>query len=133
MATPIEFRSPPSLPPTANYSHLAIVPAGARTIYISGQVPMAADGTLIGRGDFEAQAVKVFENLGLALAEARADYTALVKIGLYLSNMNDLATLRRVRDRFIVSQTPPTSTLVQVTAFFHPDILFEMDAVAAIA
>ena len=66
MPAPIECRSPQSLPPTANYSHVAIVPAGARTIYISGQVPMEADGTLVGRRDFEAQAVKVFENLDCA-------------------------------------------------------------------
>lgn len=128
-----ELRSPHNLPPTANYSHLAIVPAGVRTIYISGQVPLDTNGNLIGKGDFEAQAMKVFDNLRLALQDAEAGFETLVKIGMYLADMDDLPTLRRVRDRFIHVDNPPTSTLSQVSAFFHPDILFEMDAIAVIA
>ncbi|PRD43050.1 enamine deaminase RidA [Phyllobacterium phragmitis] len=128
----IQFSSPQALPPTANYSHLAVVPEGARTIYISGQVPLDVNGVLIGKGDFEAQAVKVFENLEIALKEVGAGFGDLVKIGLYVTDMANLATLRRVRDQFIRVQSPPTSTLVQVAAFFSPDILFEMDAIAAV-
>ncbi|WP_158032214.1 RidA family protein [Rhizobium rhizosphaerae] len=78
----VELLSPQSLPPTANCSHIAIVRAAARTIYTSGQVPMSAEGSLIGNGDLEAQAVKVFENVGVALREAGTDFNALVKIGL---------------------------------------------------
>jgi len=132
MAHTFELLSPRSLPPTANYSHLAIVPPGARTVYVSGQVPLDANGDLVGEGDFEAQAIRVFENVGIALAEAGTDFGGLVKIGLYLTDMRELATLRRVRDRFIRAESPPTSTLVQVAAFFNPDILFEMDAVAVV-
>ncbi|MDO3445472.1 RidA family protein [Agrobacterium sp. V1] len=130
MVPDVEFLSPQNLPPTANYSHIAIVSAAARTIYISGQVPLNADGSLVGKNDFEAQAIKVFENMGAALKAADADFNALVKIGLYLSDICELPTLRRVRDEFISTQNAPTSTLVQVSAFFHPDILFEMDAIA---
>lgn len=132
MPPEVELISPQSLPATANYSHIAIIPAAVKTIYISGQVPMSTDGSLVGKEDFEAQAVKVFENIGVALKEVGTDFSALVKIGLYVKDMRDLPTLRRVRDQFISSKRAPTSTLVQVSAFFHPDILFEMDAVAVV-
>ncbi len=132
MPPEVEFLSPQSLPPTANYSHIAIVPAAARTIYISGQVPISADGSFVGKSDFEAQAMKVFENVGAALTEVGTDFSALVKIGMYVKDMRDLQTLRRVRDQFISPERPPTSTLVQVSAFFDPDILFEMDAIAVV-
>ena len=128
----IVYRTPTTLPPTAGYSHSVIVPAGMRTIYISGQVPMDDSGRLVGGDDFERQAEKVFENLGIALADAGAGFGSLIKIGMYLKDMDDLVVLRKVRDRFIDAKTPPTSTLVQVSAFFHPAILFEMDAIAVI-
>lgn len=132
MSSLIDFRTPKTLPPTASYSHIAIVPAGARTIYISGQVPMDVSGTLVGEGDFKRQAEKVFENVEIALAEAGATFDSVVKLGMYLTDMKNLGALREVRDRFIQLKAPPTSTLVQVTAFFNPAILFEMDAIAVI-
>jgi len=126
------FLSPATLPPTANYSHLAIVPQAARTIYISGQVPFDANGALVGKDDFEAQARQVFANLETALKAAGAGFGDLVKIGLYVRDMANLPTLRRVRDQFIDQPNPPTSTLVQVSAFVSPDILIEIDAIAAV-
>lgn len=132
MSQPIDFRTPKTLPPTAGYSHLAIVPASAKTIYISGQVPLDVNSKLVGEGDFKQQAEKVFENIALALADAGASFENVVKLGMYVTDMANLATLREVRDRFIQLKAPPTSTLVQVTAFFNPTILFEMDAIAVI-
>lgn len=126
------FLSPATLPPTANYSHLVIVPHAARTIYISGQVPFDANGALVGKDDFEAQARQVFANLETALKAAGAGFGDLVKIGLYVRDMANLPTLRRVRDQFIDQPNPPTSTLVQVSAFVSPDILIEIDAIAAV-
>lgn len=129
----IELRTPKTLPPTAGYSHTALVAANAKTIYISGQVPMDVNGNLVGENNFKLQAEKVFENIGLALADAGANFDHLVKIGMYVTDMENLSILREVRDRFIHADRPPTSTLVQVTAFFNPVILFEMDAIAVIS
>jgi len=132
MSSLIDFRTPKTLPPTASYSHTAIVPASAKTIFISGQVPMDMTGALVGEGDFKRQAEKVFENIDIALADAGTTFDNVVKLGMYLTDMSNLGTLREVRDRFIQLKAPPTSTLVQVTAFFNPAILFEMDAIAVI-
>jgi 2-iminobutanoate/2-iminopropanoate deaminase len=42
------------------------------TLYIAGQAAIAPDGTIIGKGDIEAQAVAVMENLMACLAVAGA-------------------------------------------------------------
>jgi enamine deaminase RidA (YjgF/YER057c/UK114 family) len=68
------YRSPPSLPPTKGYSQVVEVPAGARLVYISGQVPLDKDGNLVGVGDFRRQAEQVFANLEVALKEAGATF-----------------------------------------------------------
>ncbi len=129
---PLEFKSPSDLPPTANYSHTVAVPSGHRLIYVSGQVPLDETGSLVGSGDFEAQAFQVFRNLERALHANSAGLGDLVKLGLYVKNMDDLLLLRRVRDQFITGEQAPASTLVQVSGFFRPDILFELDAIAAV-
>src|ERR671915_133430 len=51
--------------PQANYSHVA---RAGNTLYISGQVPVDPDGNLVGRGDAEAQADRVYRNL-IAIVE----------------------------------------------------------------
>jgi enamine deaminase RidA (YjgF/YER057c/UK114 family) len=43
-----------------------------------------------------------------------------------------LAIVRAVRDEFIDLDRPPTSSLVQVAGLFRPDLLIEMEAVAAV-
>ena len=128
----VVFSSPISLPPTAHYSHSVVIPAQARMLFISGQVALDASGKLLGAGDFRAQAEAVFANIGLALADAGTDFHHLVKLGMYLTDMAHLPVLRQVRDRYIDLDSPPTSTLLGVSGFFHPDILVEIDAVAVI-
>ena len=50
------FLSPDTLPAPFGYSHVVDSPAD-RIVYISGQVPLDAEGQLVGEGDFEAQAL----------------------------------------------------------------------------
>ena len=50
------------------------VSAAGRLVIVSGQVALDSHGAIVGRGDFEAQAVQVFENLAVALASAGATF-----------------------------------------------------------
>ena len=61
-----EIFSPATLPPPTGYSHIAKVSKGT-LVYIAGQVSSDASGKLVGEGDFEAQAERVFANVKLAL------------------------------------------------------------------
>lgn len=120
---------PEGMPPTNNYSH-AVSFTGTMVV-VSGQVPLDADGRLVGADDPAEQTRQVFRNLRGALAAAGCDLSHVVKLTVFLTNMGDLADFRRVRDELIDPARPPASSLVQVSGLVHPDFRIEVEAVAA--
>lgn len=129
----IEFTTPPTLPQPNGYSHVATIGPGHRLVWTSGQVPIAADGTPAPAGDWEAQTRQAMHNVGAALAAAGATWDDVFKLTFYVVDTSALAVVRAVRDEFINVERPPTSSLVQVAGLFRPDLLIEIEAVAAIA
>jgi enamine deaminase RidA (YjgF/YER057c/UK114 family) len=125
-----DFASPSDLPAPAGYSHVVSIPAG-RLIWTSGQVGIDAEGRAA--EGWEAQTRLTFENVGRALAAASADWEQVVKLTFFVVSVDDLATVRRVRDEFVDPSAPPTSSLVQVAGLFRSDLLVEVEAVAAIS
>ena len=67
------------------------------------------------------------------LAAAGATWDDVIKLTFYMVDTSALAIVRAVRDEFINTERPPTSSLVQVAGLFRPDLLIEIEAVAAIA
>src|SRR5687767_5813694 len=61
------------------FSHVAVVPPGATTIYVGGQNSVAADGSLVGEGDVAAQSARALENAKTALAAAGATIRDVVQ------------------------------------------------------
>jgi enamine deaminase RidA (YjgF/YER057c/UK114 family) len=125
-----DFSSPPDLPAPAGYSHVVTIPAG-RLVWTSGQVGMAADGSV--PDGWEAQTRQAFANVGAALRAAGAGWSDVVKLTLYVTAVDELPVIRAVRDELVDTAAPPTSSLVQVAGLFRPDLLIEVEAVAALA
>ncbi|MDH6132703.1 reactive intermediate/imine deaminase [Kitasatospora sp. MAA4] len=121
---------PDGSPPVNGYSH-AVVFAGPM-VAVSGQVPVDAEGQLVGAEDGEAQVRQVFANLGLALAAAGAGMEHVVKLTVYLTDLADLDAFRRVRDEYLDPARPPACSLVQVAGLVHPAFRVEIDALAAL-
>lgn len=111
------------------YSHVVVAPAG-RIVHVSGQVPLDADGELVGAGDVAAQTSQVFENLTTALEAAGASWADVVKLGIFLRDVGAIAAVRSVRDEYVDLERPPASTLVEVSSLFRDDVLVEVDAIA---
>jgi reactive intermediate/imine deaminase len=132
--TPSIVRSnPPELGSPPGYSQTVDVTAG-RIIFISGQTALDANGNLVGKSDFAAQAAQVFRNLGVALQASGCDAANLVKLTVFLTDMNNLASYREARNRFFASVTPPAApavTLVEVSKLYSPDFMIEIEAIAA--
>jgi enamine deaminase RidA (YjgF/YER057c/UK114 family) len=126
MARPI-FASPPELIARSGYSHVVTIPAG-RLAWTAGQVPMTPDREV--PEGWEAQARLAFENTGRALRAAGAGWSNVIKLTISVVELSDVATIHRVRDEFIDTAAPPTSSLAQVAALFDPDVLLEVEAVA---
>lgn len=122
---------PEGSPPAHGYSHA--VSAAGRLIVVSGQVPLDAEGELVGPGDAEAQTRQVFTNIATALAAAGASMADVVKLGYFLTDLADLPTVRRVREEFISLEAPPASTLVQVSGLVNPAFRVEIEALAVVA
>ena len=129
MAKHLIFQNPEGLPKSQGYSHVVQAVDG-RTIYISGQVALDRDGQLVGKDDFEAQCVQVFENVRVALESAESDFGSVVKLNFYLTDMQNLPALRIVRDRYVVTSNPPASSAFEVRRLVREDWLIEIDAVA---
>lgn len=120
--------NPPGTDPALGYTHGMLVEGGGgRTLYVSGQVGTAPDGTV--PADFAAQAENAWRNLDATLRAAGMGLGDIVKLGVYLTSADDLAAFRTVRSRFVTHK--PASTLVIVAALASPGWKVEVEAVAA--
>ena len=133
-ATPnIRRINPPELGTPPGYSQIVDVSA-SRIIFISGQTALHRDGNVVGKNDFAAQAEQVFENLTTALRATGCTAANLIKLTVFLTDMDHLGRYREARNRFFASVTPPAApavTLVEVSKLYGPDFLIEIEAIAA--
>jgi enamine deaminase RidA (YjgF/YER057c/UK114 family) len=125
--------NPPELGTPPGYSQIVEVHA-ARIIFIAGQTALDRDGNVVGSNDFAAQAEQVFRNLAIALEARGCTPANLVKLTVFLTDMDNLGPYREARNRFFASVTPPAApavTLVEVSKLYGPDFLIEIEAIAA--
>ena len=115
-------------PPFANYAHGVEVPAGARLIFCSGQLGIAADAHI--PDDVAGQAALCFEAIRAILAEGGMTLGDLVRINAYVTAREHLKGYMAVRDRFMASPAP-ASTLMIVSGFARAEFVVEIEAVAA--
>ena len=133
--TPPSIRriNPPELGTPPGYSQIVDVSAG-RLVFIAGQTALDRDGNVVGNNDFASQAEQVFQNLGIALRASGCTAANLVKLTVFVTNMDNLGRYREARNRFFASVSPPAApavTLVEVSKLFGPDFLIEVEAIAA--
>ena len=124
-----EIRVPGLAEPISHYTDA--VRAGD-LLFVSGFVPVDGDGRLVGGDDVVAQTRQVFANLAAVLAAAGATFADVVKVTVYLTDIEDRARINPVRQD-IFGDTRPASTLVEVSALTTPGAKVEIDAVALLA
>jgi enamine deaminase RidA (YjgF/YER057c/UK114 family) len=125
--------NPPELGTPPGYSQIVEVNAG-RIIFIAGQTALDRDGNVVGKNDFAAQAAQVFSNLAVALQASGCTAANLVKLTVFLTDMDNLARYREARNRFFASVKPPAApavTLVEVSKLYGADFMIEIEAIAA--
>lgn len=115
-------------PPLGKYTHGIETAAGARWLHVSGQIGTASDGTV--PAGIEAQAENCWKNVQAVLREAGMAMDDLVKVTVFLTRIEDIASYREARDR-IIGDARPASTLVVVSSLVRPEWLCEIEAVAA--
>lgn len=100
-------------------------------LFVSGMLPVDADGEIVGGGDVVRQAEQVLSNVRAALAAAGATLEDVVRVGVFVRHMEDRAAINTVRER-LFGASRPASTLVEVSSLAHPDALLEIEAVARV-
>jgi enamine deaminase RidA (YjgF/YER057c/UK114 family) len=133
-AVSIRYLNPPKLGTPPGYSQVVDVRAG-RIIFISGQTSLDQRGELVGKNDFAAQAAQVFRNLDVALESVDCTAGNLVKLTVFLRDMENLSAYREARNRFFATTTPPAApavTLVEVSRLYGADFMIEIEAMAAV-
>jgi enamine deaminase RidA (YjgF/YER057c/UK114 family) len=110
------------------YSDAVEVSKGGRLTFLSGTPGLPPDGKL--PDGIVAQAEQAWTNVVAALTKADMGVADLVKITQYLTDPSDVAAYAEVRSRYL-GDARPASMLVIVPALVWPDMLVEIDGVAA--
>jgi 2-iminobutanoate/2-iminopropanoate deaminase len=127
-----EIRSP-SLPAPMRggaFSSGVEAPSG-RTVYVSGQVSMDAEGNVVGEGDIKAQTEAVLEHVKTVVEEAGGGMEDIVKLTVFITDMGLYDEIHEVRRRYF-REPFPASSMVEVSALIDPRLLIEVEAVAVI-
>lgn len=127
--TNIQHNPDDLFPPYAAYAHAVEVPAGARTLYISGLNGFEADGVTM-PADFESQARLIWQHLASVLASAEMTYADLVSLRFYLADANDdPANVALIKEHLGDHACART---VVVSRLLEPTWRLEVEAIAAL-
>jgi 2-iminobutanoate/2-iminopropanoate deaminase len=112
-------------------SHYTDAVRAGELLFVSGIVAVDESGALVGGEDVVAQARQVFENIGAILAAAGCDFEDVVKVTIYLTDVDDRPKINPVRQE-VFGETRPASTLVEVPRLAVHGAKVEVDAVALV-
>lgn len=96
-------------------------------VFVSGQIAIDPDTGEIAEG-IEKQTEQVMENLNAVLKEAGTDFTQAIKCTIYLSSMEDFATVNEIYGKYLIEPYPARAT-VEVSRL-PKDVLVEIDVIA---
>ena len=100
-------------------------------VITSGQAAISPGGELVGVGDFDAQAEQVFANLAAVLEAAGSSLEQVVKVTIFLTDMNHFPKIVALREKFF-SAPYPADTIVEVRSLALPELELEIEATALV-
>ena len=100
-------------------------------LFVSGVVAVDRDGRLVGGDDVVAQARQVFENMRRVLAAAGCGFQDVVKVTVFLTDVDDRPKINPLRQE-VFGDARPASTLVEVSRLAVAGAKIEVEAVALV-
>jgi enamine deaminase RidA (YjgF/YER057c/UK114 family) len=129
----ITYPKPAGLVESPAFSHVAVVPAGATTIYVGGQNGVDASGAVVS-ADAAEQASRAVDNVEAALSAAGATLADVVQWTVLIAEDADLAAAYgAIAPRLARAGAPPLVTAARVAGLGVPGALIEVAAVAAVS
>jgi enamine deaminase RidA (YjgF/YER057c/UK114 family) len=117
--------------PNGHFSQATSIAAKGTLVFISGMTARVPDGTIAGLGNVEVQTRQVCENVKAAVEEAGGTLDDIVRVDVYVRNMEHFDIIHKVRREYFKAPAP-ASTMVEVCKFTSPDYLIEMNAIAVL-
>lgn len=115
-------------PPQGRYTHVVEVPPGAGLLFVSGQVPVAPDGSVA--ETLAEQADQVYANIVAVLAAKGVPPYNIIKLTTFFTDHDDPNdVVRKARAKYL-GEHRPASTAVCVKRLVDPRWMIEIDAVA---
>ncbi len=99
-------------------------------IFISGQAGYAHDGQIVD-GGFRAQGEQAFSNLKRALEAGDSNLDNVVKVTIFLTDMNNFGEIVELRRKYF-SEPYPADSIVEVSGLYTPEAMIEIEAVALV-
>ena len=112
-------------------SHYTDAVVAGELLFISGLLGVDGQGELVGADDVVAQTRQVFENMRAVLDDAGCRFEDIVKVTVYLTDVDDRPKINPVRQE-VFGDARPASTLVEVSRLAIPGAKVEIEAVALI-
>jgi 2-iminobutanoate/2-iminopropanoate deaminase len=100
-------------------------------LFVSGVVAVDGEGKLVGGDDVVAQARHVFETMRTVLGAAGCTFAAVVKVTIFLTDVDDRPLVNPVRQE-VFGSTRPASTLVEVPRLAVEGAKIEVECVALV-
>lgn len=117
--------------PNGHFSQATTIEASGKMVFISGMTARKADGTIAGIGDIEVQTRQVCENVKAAVEAAGGTLDDVVRVDVYVRNMEHFPIIHKVRREYF-KEPVPASTMVEVAKMTSPDYLIEITAIAVL-
>lgn len=101
-------------------------------IAVSGTAPVGDDGNVVGVGDAYQQARRCIEIIAAALEQLDAGLEDVVRTRVFVTDIQQWEDVGRAHGEAFAN-IRPASTMVEVAALVHPDMLVEIEADAYVA
>lgn len=126
-----ELKSDKLSKPFGPYSQAIEIVHPEKLIFVSGFTSRDKEGNVVGKGDIRVQTDQVLRNIEAILAEAGATMKDIVKMTIYIRDVETFADIHDIRCRYL-SEPYPACAVLEVSRMVNPDHLIEIDAVAAV-
>jgi 2-iminobutanoate/2-iminopropanoate deaminase len=108
-------------------SHYTDAVSWGDMLFVSGVAPLDAEGRLVG-DDAAAQTRQIFENMKRIIDAAGAGFRDVLRVTVYLTDVNDRKAINPVRQEYF-GDVRPASTLIEVSALAVAGMKVEIEAV----
>jgi reactive intermediate/imine deaminase len=98
-------------------------------VFTAGQIALTPDGDLLDGADVDVQTEQALENVAAILEEAGSSMDDVLKVTVYLEDMDDFDAMNDIYETFFESD-PPARSAIGVNAL-PEGVAVEIEAVAA--